>query len=492
MSEQEELQKQADARIGVTLKDKWRLDKLLGVGGMASVYAATHHNQKRVAVKVLHRELSLNAEMRARFLREGYLANTVAHSGVVTVDDDNVLEDGSAFLVMELLEGETIEARRTRLGGTLPVGDVLAYAERLLDVLVAAHDKGVVHRDLKPDNLFLTTAGEIKVLDFGIARLQEMSASTGGTRIGSIMGTPTFMAPEQARARWDEVDGRTDLFAVGATMYTLLSGRYVHEAETINEELGLAMTARATSLATITPDLPAPVVAFVDRALAFEKAARWPDARAMRAALGEVRATLRGGDESVASVASVASRPPAASEPSPISPTSSGPAVRSNPLPSSPESELDTRTDEMAISATSIPTSAVTGRRLALVAGVALLLVGGGILALRSGNHAPAVGDSAPATTGEPSKPLAPPQALGESTASAAIIVTPAEPTAPSVDTANATVHARVLGDDATSSRKDPPKPPSTVTPKPPPSVVTAAPKPPPGAATANPFDRRH
>src|SRR5271163_241636 len=107
MGEEEDVRREAEARVGSTLKDKWRLDKLLGVGGMASVYAATHTNQKRVAVKILHRDLSLNADVRARFLREGYLANTVGHSGVVTVDDDNVLEDGSAFLVMELLEGET-------------------------------------------------------------------------------------------------------------------------------------------------------------------------------------------------------------------------------------------------------------------------------------------------------------------------------------------------------------------------------------------------
>jgi serine/threonine protein kinase len=312
VSEHDELIQQAEARVGLTLNDKWRLDKLLGVGGMASVYAATHRNQKRVAVKVLHGELSRHPDVRARFLREGYLANTVRHSGVVMVDDDDVLDDGSAFLVMELLEGETLDARQTRRGGTLPVAEVLAFAEQVLGVLVAAHEKGIVHRDLKPENLFVTASGEIKVLDFGIARQEEPSSAGGprtpGTRVGLVLGTPAFMAPEQARGRWDEVDGRTDLWALGATMFVLLSGRLVHEAETVNEELGLAITAQARALATAAPHVPPAVAAFVDRALAFDKAARWPDAQTMLSALRDLRASL----PEPAAEASVSDRPPLA------------------------------------------------------------------------------------------------------------------------------------------------------------------------------------
>jgi tRNA A-37 threonylcarbamoyl transferase component Bud32 len=459
MNEQEELRQQAEARVGTTLSDKWRLDKLLGVGGMASVYAATHTNQKRVAVKILHPSLSSHPEVRARFLREGYLANTVGHSGVVTVDDDNVLEDGSAFLVMELLQGETLEARRHGRGGTLPVDEVLAYAEPLLDVLVAAHDKGVVHRDLKPDNLFLTTGGELKVLDFGIARLQEMSASSGGTRIGAIMGTPTFMAPEQARARWDEVDGRTDLFAVGASMYTLLSGRYVHEAETINEELGLAMTARAASLAVAAPGLPAPVVAFVDRALAFEKAARWPDARAMRAALSDVRAVVRGGRTAPASLLGAAPEPDSPDE----GPVSAAPAPRRFP-------------------------------RAPILAGAAAVVAVVGILALRPGSHpaagvAPSEGASLPTPTASPTPVVI--AGTGVPGAPASIEVSPAGSAAPSAGTTAPTVNARALTalgpkpDDSTAPRNVPR------------STTAATPKAPtapraPAAPTTNPFDRRH
>ena len=275
----------AEARVGQSLRGKWRLERVLGVGGMAAVYEATHRNGKRVAVKMLHASLSHDAEVRRRFLREGYVANAVGHPGAVTVDDDDVTDDGCAFLVMELLDGETLDARCERLGGRLPAAEVAALVVQLLDVLAAAHDQGIVHRDIKPENVFVTRAGHVKVLDFGIARLRERSApSAAATQQGLIMGTPAFMAPEQARGRVEMIDGQTDLWAVGASLYTLLSGRFVHEAETANEMLALSMTSHARSLATVADVAPA-LAAVVDRALAYEKGQRWPDARSMQAAL---------------------------------------------------------------------------------------------------------------------------------------------------------------------------------------------------------------
>src|SRR5262249_27291287 len=136
------------------------LDALLGVGGMAAVYAGTHRNGKRGAVKVLHPELARSAEARARFLREGYVANTVGHPGAVSVIDDDTTEDGLVFMVMELLEGSTLDALAAASpGGTLPLDVVLKAADDLCDVLAAAHDKGIVHRDIKPENLFLARDG---------------------------------------------------------------------------------------------------------------------------------------------------------------------------------------------------------------------------------------------------------------------------------------------------------------------------------------------
>ena len=275
----------AQTRVGQVLKEKWRLDALLGVGGMAAVYAATHRNGTRVAIKVLHPELSTHHQVRTRFLREGYVANAVGHEGAVRVTDDDVAEDGSAFLVMELLDGETLEDRRIRSGGQLDEDEVLSLADQLLDVLIAAHAKGVIHRDLKPDNVFVTRTGQVKVLDFGIARLREVTSKSTATVSGATMGTPAFMSPEQARALWDEVDGRSDLWAVGATMFNLLTGRVVHEGRTTNEQLLHAMTKESPALESVLPSATPAVCHVVNRAVAFEKDRRWPDAQRMQEAV---------------------------------------------------------------------------------------------------------------------------------------------------------------------------------------------------------------
>ncbi|WP_433927634.1 protein kinase [Sorangium cellulosum] len=280
-----------EALVGQVLRGKWRLERLLGFGGMAVVYAGTHRNGMRGAVKILRRELSGDEDARSRFLREGYVANRVDHPGIVRVLDDDVTDDGSVFLVMELLEGETVEARRARApGGVLGAGEVLGIVDDLLDVLAVAHERGIVHRDLKPDNLFLTRQGQLKVLDFGIARLRELSSpSNASTRAGTMMGTPQFMPPEQAKGQWDKVDARTDLWAVGSTMFQLLSGRYVHEAETLPLLLLAAMTQPAPPVASVLPALPPPVAGVIDVALAFEPDRRWPNAHAMQRALRQAR-----------------------------------------------------------------------------------------------------------------------------------------------------------------------------------------------------------
>jgi serine/threonine protein kinase len=284
----------ARTRVGEVLKDKWHLDALLGVGGMAAVYSATHRNQKRVAIKMLLPEFAGDREVRDRFIREGYAANTIEHPGALSVLDDDVSEDGQPFLVMELLEGETVEARWERSGGRVELPDVLAIAAAMLDVLAVAHTKGVVHRDIKPENLFLVRGGGLKVLDFGIARVLEGTRSRTETRAGTVMGTPAFMAPEQALAKWDEVDGRTDLWAVGATMFTLLSGQHVHEGANGNEQFVKSATQAARSVASCTKGLPRSVIALVDRALKFDRNARWPDARAMQDAVSGAYEALTG------------------------------------------------------------------------------------------------------------------------------------------------------------------------------------------------------
>ena len=274
----------AQARLGTFLREKYRLDHVLGVGGMASVYSATHRNSKRFAVKMLHPELSLRSDIRTRFLREGYVANQVQHPGVVIVLDDDVTEDGTAFLVMELLEGMTVEGLWERHANRLPLAAVLAVGQQVLDVLASAHARGIVHRDIKPANLFLTSAGQIKVLDFGIARLRDVAANSA-TNTGALMGTPAFMSPEQALGKTSEIDAQSDIWAVGAVLFTLASGRYLHEGESAQHILVQTATTPAASFATVMPGAPREVVQLIDSALAFEKANRWASAAAMRNAL---------------------------------------------------------------------------------------------------------------------------------------------------------------------------------------------------------------
>ena len=270
------------ARVGTMLKGKWHLDAVLGSGGTATVYAATHRNGNRVAVKVLHPCFSTMPRERERFAREGYFTNKVDHPDAVRVLDEDVDDDGNPFLVMELLDGEPLVARWRAASYRLPVSEVLWIADRLLGVLEAAHARGIVHRDVKPENLFLTAAGSLKVLDFGIARLRGVGS---GTMRGIVLGTPGFTAPEQARGEWDIVGARTDIWAVGATLFSLLTGRLVHEEQQTAAHLLRVSTEPAPPVRQVEPDLPDAVARLIDRALSFVPEARFGSAAEMRQAI---------------------------------------------------------------------------------------------------------------------------------------------------------------------------------------------------------------
>ena len=278
------------------LDDKWTLERLLGVGGMAAVYAATHRNGARAAVKVLHPELSRNKEVRERFLREGYAANRVEHAGAVKVLDDDVVvsgpESGTAYIVMELLEGESLQDRLER-GAPMGELEFLAIAGSVLEVLEAAHARGVVHRDLKPENLFLVrppqegpevaaggvSAAKVKVLDFGLARLVQGQAITS---YGLALGTPSFMSPEQAAGRIDEIDGRTDLFALAATGFRICTGRRIHEAANPVDLVRKMATLAAPRVRDVRPEVSEACARVLDRALEFRREDRYETAAAMR------------------------------------------------------------------------------------------------------------------------------------------------------------------------------------------------------------------
>jgi serine/threonine-protein kinase len=288
--------------IGRVLRDRWRIDARISRGGVGTVYAATHKNNgSRAAIKVLHPEFSRDPDTRSRFLQEGYAANQVNHPGVVRILDDDTTEDGHPYLVMELLEGELLEARRIRKGGTLPLADVYEVGEQLLDVLAAAHEKQIVHRDIKPDNLFITQEGRLKVLDFGFAQMRS-SFRSEQTATGFLLGTPGFMSPEQAIGDRPQIDAQTDVWAVGATLFTLISGEPVHAGESAAEMLVAAANLPPRSLATVTNGLNPRLVKIVDRAVAFHKIDRWPNARMMQLALREVSGKQSAGQVSRRSI----------------------------------------------------------------------------------------------------------------------------------------------------------------------------------------------
>ncbi|WP_437905404.1 serine/threonine-protein kinase [Sorangium sp. So ce327] len=286
----------AEHWVGKTFAGTWWIERVLGTGGMGSVLLGRAADGSQVALKVLHPELNAITEVRKRFLREGFIGNTLggadAVPGVVRVLASGETQEGLAYLTMEALQGETLFDRMARTG-TMPAGEVLALADQVLETLAIAHARGVVHRDLKPENIHLGNDGRVRMLDFGIARV--VDGLTGlpektATKTGMIMGTATYMAPEQATGLIHDIDGRTDLFGLGATMFRLLAGRQVHGEVTEAMEVIAAATEAAPPLASVAPGISPSVAAVVDRSLAFIKFHRYPNAETMRADVRAVRA----------------------------------------------------------------------------------------------------------------------------------------------------------------------------------------------------------
>jgi hypothetical protein len=260
---------------------------------MASVYSAWHRNGQRAALKVLHNDLARDKDICDRFRREGYLSNKVAHPACVAILDDDQTDDRAPFLVMELLEGSTVRDLWKQAGRRMAFLEVLKICDDVLDCLIACHAIGVIHRDLKPANIFVTRAGITKVLDFGVAQMR--SATHERTATGTALGTPAYMSPEQAMGFVDELDGRTDLFSVGAMMHSLTTGHRINNGRTENEALVMAATTPVPSVARIAPDLPVELIALIDKSLAWDRRSRYADACEMQAAVRALRGILVGG-----------------------------------------------------------------------------------------------------------------------------------------------------------------------------------------------------
>jgi serine/threonine protein kinase len=316
-------------RVGKTLRGKWTLERLLGVGGMAAVYVGVHKIGRRAAIKILHPDIAANKEIAHRFEQEAHAVNRFHHPGAVEVLDVEVTEDGAPFLVMELLEGESLADRVERGGLSAP--ELLRLADELLDVLAAAHAHGIIHRDIKPDNLFVLRDGRLKVLDFGIAQMRKGAPRSVYTAMGTTIGTLTYMSPEQVAGK--EIDGRADIFAVGCTLFRIVAGRSPHQGETDLELMVKMATEPAPPLASCAPrggEVSPELCMVVDRALAFDRERRYPDARTMQ---DDVRALRQGAPPPYASSRLAASElPNPASVASPSSSGVSATRVQSEPF----------------------------------------------------------------------------------------------------------------------------------------------------------------
>jgi len=216
----------AEVLVGTVLDGSYRIEGLLGEGGMGAVYEATHLRlDRRVAVKVMARDLAANPEALSRFHREAVVTSGLGHPHIVQVFDFSTTPTGEPFLVMELLEGEDLDHRLRRVG-RLPAALVVHIVKQVASALAATHAKTIVHRDLKPGNVYLLeVAGEsdfVKVLDFGISKVR--GATTKLTQAASVMGTPNYMSPEQALGKVDEIDERTDQWALACIAWECLSG----------------------------------------------------------------------------------------------------------------------------------------------------------------------------------------------------------------------------------------------------------------------------
>ena len=240
---------------------------------MGVVYEARHaRTGSRVAVKVLNHKEADNPELQARFEREAMLGSRLGHEHIVQVIDFQSTDQGFPYLVMELLEGEDLR-RRLRRDGPMSLVKAASITRQVALALCAAHDEGVIHRDLKPENIFLArrnAGGEvIKVLDFGLSKV--MLSVTMATQEGQVLGTPNFMSPEQARGRNQEVDPRTDIFALGLVLYNMLSGQMPFSAENLPTLLYKVVHEQPRPLCEFRGDLPPALMDLVDRATAKEK-----------------------------------------------------------------------------------------------------------------------------------------------------------------------------------------------------------------------------
>jgi predicted Ser/Thr protein kinase len=289
--------------IGRVIKGKYKIYDEVGAGGFATVYLGRNMDTNEiVAIKVLGEQFTREPRYVERFRREAGLAERLRHPNIVRILDHGV-ESGMNFLVMEFVEGLTLDKMIARRGG-MPVDEVLSYVEQTCAGLQAAYEAGVVHRDIKPANLMITPSGTVKIMDFGIARMETMS---GLTQSGIFMGTPRYISPEMATGAGADI--RSDLYALGLLTYEMLTGKAPFDADNPWAVLRQQIEVQPEPLHEIRPDVPPWLEAIIMRAIAKDPDKRFQTPAGMQAAL-KTRSAVSGGAGAVAPVAVPPTAPP--------------------------------------------------------------------------------------------------------------------------------------------------------------------------------------
>jgi serine/threonine-protein kinase len=350
----------------------YRAISLLGEGGMGAVYLAEHPTiGRRVAVKVLHRNYIRDENLLGRFLNEARAANAIRHPNIIEILDSGTTADGTPFLVMELLEGESLGTRLRRVGA-LPIPTAVELAYQTASALGAAHKKGIVHRDLKPDNLYIVPDSHepdrerIKVLDFGIAKLQQ--GSTGDsvkTRTGTLMGTPIYMSPEQCRGT-RTVDHRSDIYSLGIILFEMLVGQPPFVSEGFGELVNMHLNVQPPAPSSLNPAVSPVLDAIVLRMLQKDPEKRFAD-------MGEVQTALKASGGTAFVVRGSQSSSPDLASKTPPPGSISNPKLRETTFSNGTGERIDG------------PASSRKGRSVMLVLAAAAAAVAAGVFIFRDG-----------------------------------------------------------------------------------------------------------
>src|SRR5450432_2844644 len=276
---------------GEIVDGKYRIIRLIGEGGMGAVYEGENTRiHRRVAIKVLHAGVAETAEAVQRFEREAQAAGRIGSEHIVEVLDLGNLASGDRYMVMEFMDGDSLSTRIQNKGRIPPI-DLYPIAHQLLAALHAAHTAGIIHRDLKPDNVYLLkarggVADFVKLLDFGISKFNQLSGDSGFsmTRTGAVMGTPYYMAPEQAKGAKD-MDHRVDLYATGVILYESVTGQVPFNADTFNELLFKIVLEEPRPIEQLVPDIDSNFAAIINKAMARDPSTRFQSAKDFQHAL---------------------------------------------------------------------------------------------------------------------------------------------------------------------------------------------------------------